>query len=767
MRISKIVSCSLALSLLSLATGSAAEGTVAEGRPTVPPAAKNATPSDAKASPKAAQPKASQPVAPAKTPSDRAAVGGGRPAAPQFRGTPSKPNLLFVIIDDAGSDSFTRWNPAGIELPQTPVIDSLCDNGVRFSNVGSMPQCSPSRVAMMTGRYPFRTGVMNACLQTAPPRSQASPYEFTLPRLLATAGYASGYVGKFHLGDPALNPEGDSYANGLGYPLFDGTPLGGASPIDTTLAGQMAAVPTGQAPVYSCGFPVDSATNAPAVCACGFPDQTWIDGMDAVECLAVGGVPLVDASGVPVTTGSAAAVARVDFTRSNGYFVNERIVAAEGSAPVLTLDRKYAPTSDVDHALAWIGAQPAGTPWMCTVGFVNVHDPYQPAPAGLLQPDAEWPAGLPYICETQVGHEGTDTDPSKKGMTNQMLSATDREIGRLLVQGGFASWSGNGVTLTDPNTLVVVVGDNGSYGPVVRLPYNKFQAKGYVNQSGVSVPLVIAGAGVASPGRSVDAMVNVADLYQLFGEAAGVDVRATVPATHALDAKSMIGYLRDPNAPAVRAFNFTQNGTNLAFPGGMFRACLLKSLQTCTDTIFPGETVCDLHGGTWYEGYATCCDLRDSGTAGTGWGIVSPSALAVTDGRYKLIVKELPGCDQGKVCAYEFYDLTTAPFANVLGGRGIDYPSANMLSDAATCAGSELTPEAELAFGALDAYARKLLASGAAVPGDGNLDGVVDGADISGILTFWGGQSVYDFNNDGTTNGDDLAEVLNGWTGRP
>ena len=250
MRISKIVSCSLALSLLSLATGSAAEGTVAEGRPTVPPAAKNATPSDAKASPKAAQPKASQPVAPAKTPSDRAAVGGGRPAAPQFRGTPSKPNLLFVIIDDAGSDSFTRWNPAGIELPQTPVIDSLCDNGVRFSNVWSMPQCSPSRVAMMTGRYPFRTGVMNACLQTAPPRSQASPYEFTLPRLLATAGYASGYVGKFHLGDPALNPEGDSYANGLGYPLFDGTPLGGASPIDTTLAGQMAAVPTGQAPAH-------------------------------------------------------------------------------------------------------------------------------------------------------------------------------------------------------------------------------------------------------------------------------------------------------------------------------------------------------------------------------------------------------------------------------------------------------------------------------------------------------------------------------------
>lgn len=751
MRISTCLSLALSLAPLPFTSGAAAEGSIAGSRPTAPPAPKPVVPSDAKAS---------QPEAPATATS-------GRTAAPQFRGAPSRPNILFVIIDDAGADSFSRWNPAGVELPQTPVIDSLCDQGVRFSNVWSMPQCSPSRVAMMTGRFPFRTGVMNACLQTAPPRSQASPYEFTLPRLLSTAGYASGYVGKFHLGDPALNPQGDGYANGLGFPLFDGTPLGGASPIDTTLAGQMAPPASGQSPIYSCGFPVDVATNAPAVCACGFPDQTWIDGMDAVECLAVGGVPLVDASGVPVTKGSAAAVARVDFTLSNGYFVNERVVAAEGSAPVLTLERRYAPSSDVDHALAWIGARPAGTPWMCTVGFVNVHDPYQPAPAGLLQPDAEWPAGLPYLCDTQVGYEGTSTDPSKKGMTNQMLSASDREIGRLLVEGGFATWSGNGVTLVDSNTLVVVVGDNGSYGPVVRLPYNKYQAKGYVNQSGVSVPLVIAGAGVASPGRVVDAMVNVADLYQCFGEVAGIDVRATVPATHALDAQSMIGYLRDPSAAPVRAFNFTQNGTNLSFPGGMFRACLLKSLQTCTDSIFPGSTVCELHGGTWYEGYATCCELRDSGDAGTGWGIVSPSALAVTDGRYKLIVKELPSCDEGKVCAYEFYDLFNAPFADVLGGRGIDYPSANLLSDAATCAGAELTPEAELAFDALDAYARALLASGVAVPGDGNLDGVVDAADISAIFNWWGGQSVYDFNNDGTTDGEDLAAVLDGWTPRP
>ena len=727
------------------------------------PAASGAKP------PRATPAPAASDTLPAPAPKSLRAPAASIESAPEARAaaTPATPNIVFVIIDDAGVDQFERWNPAGVELPKTPVIDSLCDQGVRFSNVWSMPQCSPSRVAMMTGRFPFRTGVMNACLETAPPRSQASPYEFTLPRLLASAGYASGYVGKFHLGDPALNPEGDSYPNGLGFPHFQGTPLGGASLIDTTLSGQMAPPAAGAAPIYSCGFPVDAATNAPAVCSCGFADGSWIDGMDAVDCLGVGGVPLVDAAGAPVLEGSAEAVARVDFTRSNGYYVNDRVLALEGEDPVYSVERRYAPTSDVDEALAWIGAQPATAPWMCTVAFVNIHDPYQPAPGELLQPDAEWPAALPFVCDVQAGYEDANLGPSKKAMTNEMLSASDREIGRLLVEGGFAEWKGNGVALTDTNTLVVVVGDNGTYGPVVRLPFNALQAKGYVNQSGVSVPLVVAGAGVASPGRSVYAMVNVADLFQLFGEVAGVDVRATVPASHALDCESMIGYLADPAAPAVRAFNFTQNGTNISFPGGLLRACVISSLQACTDSIFPNPAVCELSGGVWYDGYATCCDLRDAGKLDASYSIVAPSALAVTDGRYKLVVKELPGCDEGKVCAYEFYDLFNAPFAEVLGGRGIDYPAANMLPGDGTCSGDSLTPEAELAFDALDAYARKLLASGTPVPGDGNLDGVVDSADIAAILHWWGGPSVYDFNNDGNTDGADLADVLAGWSAQP
>ena len=122
--------------------------------------------------PRATPAPAASDTLPAPAPKSLRAPAASIESAPEARAaaTPATPNIVFVIIDDAGVDQFERWNPAGVELPKTPVIDSLCDQGVRFSNVWSMPQCSPSRVAMMTGRFPFRTGVMNACLETAPPR---------------------------------------------------------------------------------------------------------------------------------------------------------------------------------------------------------------------------------------------------------------------------------------------------------------------------------------------------------------------------------------------------------------------------------------------------------------------------------------------------------------------------------------------------------------------------------------------------------------------
>ena len=686
----------------------------------------------------------------------------------------AKPNILFVVIDDVGVDQLTKFNPAGVNLPNTPVIDSLCTAGVRFTNVWGMPECSPSRSAIMTGRYPFRTTVLNACLPTAPPRSQTSPYEFTVPQMLATAGYASGYMGKLHLGDPTLNPAGDGYPGALGFPYFSGTPYGGPSFIDITLAGQMPPPAAGELPMYSCGFPVDSATNSPAVCSCGFPDGTWSDNIDAVDCFTLGGVPLVNSDGTTVTKGSAAAWARVDFDDTNGFYSMPRALVVEGSPVVNTIDHVYESTQDVDLALQWIKAQKAGTPWMCTVAFVTAHDPYQPVPYHLLAKDYQWPSGLPYVCGPQADLTSSPA-PSEREIMNQMVEASDREIGRLLVEAKVAEWSGNGVQMLDSNTTVVFIGDNGSFLDVVRAPFDPLRGKGYVNQTGVCVPMIIAGARVNAPGRSVDAMVNLTDLFQLFGELAGVDVRAAVPASHALDCQSMIGYLTDPQASPVRTVNFAQNGTNLSLPEGQLRACVivaLTSAATCSDAILYSEQLCVSTGGVWFDDYAKCCDLRAAAATDAAlyaqcgdFAILPPSAMAATDGHYKLIIKQLEGCDQSSKCAFEFYDLTTAPFNHVLlGGRGVDFPSVSLLpSGDAACSPGELTPEAAAAFTALQSYMYDLMATQPACLGDGNIDGVIDSVDLAEIATWWGQSSVYDFNNDGTTDGSDLAQILTNW----
>jgi hypothetical protein len=81
-----------------------------------------------------------------------------------------------------------------------------------------------------------------------------------------------GDIDKFHVTDPALNPDGDSDTNERGSPHFDGTPLD------------------------SYDLPVANSTNAPAVCACGFPDRTQVDGLTAPiyltdAVLALGSVP--------------------------------------------------------------------------------------------------------------------------------------------------------------------------------------------------------------------------------------------------------------------------------------------------------------------------------------------------------------------------------------------------------------------------------------------------------------------------------------------
>ncbi len=122
-----------------------------------------------------------------------AAVGSAH-AAPSDR-TP--PNIVIVMADDLG---FGDVGANGARKIRTPQIDALARHGVNFTHFyASANVCTPSRAGMLTGRYPIRTGLGYDVLSATDERALPLQEE-TVGELVRRAGYATKYIGKWHLG---------------------------------------------------------------------------------------------------------------------------------------------------------------------------------------------------------------------------------------------------------------------------------------------------------------------------------------------------------------------------------------------------------------------------------------------------------------------------------------------------------------------------------------------------------------------------------------
>ncbi len=120
-----------------------------------------------------------------------------------------KPNIIFIMTDDQG---YGDLGCMGAKDLKTPHIDSLAANGVRFTSMYSAsPVCSPSRAALLTGRYPANAGV-RAILAGHRRASGLTPAVPTVATALKKLGYATGLCGKWHLG---LKEECRPNANGF------------------------------------------------------------------------------------------------------------------------------------------------------------------------------------------------------------------------------------------------------------------------------------------------------------------------------------------------------------------------------------------------------------------------------------------------------------------------------------------------------------------------------------------------------------------------
>ena len=107
-----------------------------------------------------------------------------------------KPNFLYIVADDLG------WKDVGFHGSdiKTPNIDQLAAAGARLEQFYAQPMCTPTRAALMTGRYPFRYGLQTLVIPSDRTPTACRPTNGLLPQALKDAGYQTAIIGKWHLG---------------------------------------------------------------------------------------------------------------------------------------------------------------------------------------------------------------------------------------------------------------------------------------------------------------------------------------------------------------------------------------------------------------------------------------------------------------------------------------------------------------------------------------------------------------------------------------
>ncbi len=136
-------------------------------------------------------------------------------------GPAAQPNILFILVDDLGKEWISTY---GAEDIATPNIDALARSGMRFDNVYSMPQCTPTRLTLLTGQYPFRHGWVN---HWDVPRwgGQAHYDETKYPALgveMQKAGYRTCIAGKWQIDDFRVEPDAMTRAGFDEYCMWTG-----------------------------------------------------------------------------------------------------------------------------------------------------------------------------------------------------------------------------------------------------------------------------------------------------------------------------------------------------------------------------------------------------------------------------------------------------------------------------------------------------------------------------------------------------------------
>jgi arylsulfatase len=109
------------------------------------------------------------------------------------------PNVFYILIDDIGFGDLGSETLNSIRGYKTPSINKIAREGTRLSRMYTEPSCTPTRVAFMTGRHPFRNGMGNTAVDIS--GFGLADDEVTLAEILSEVGYNTVHIGKWHMGD--------------------------------------------------------------------------------------------------------------------------------------------------------------------------------------------------------------------------------------------------------------------------------------------------------------------------------------------------------------------------------------------------------------------------------------------------------------------------------------------------------------------------------------------------------------------------------------
>ncbi len=279
----------------------------------------------------------------------------------------------------------------------------------------------------------------------------------------------------------------------------------------------------------------------------------------------------------------------------------------------------YTTTAFTDSAIAWTSKQTK--PWFLWLAYNAAHTPFHKPPAGLAS-DASL-SGTP---------EDIALNPQKYYFA--ALEAMDKELGRLL---------NTMPASVRENTVVMFMGDNGTPARVVQAPFAAATAKGTVNEGGVHVPMIVAGAGVTARGTRNSSLLNGVDVFATVATLAGAKLSGPV------DSVSFAPALTTPNAKGARTFAYSELFTGTPRTGGAAGAARPTFVPDTGAT----SSVPRRPGARPAVGGAGA-----AGGAGVGVSTAAANDWAIRDERYKLVHDVVTGDEQ-------FFDLETDPSESV------------------------------------------------------------------------------------------------------